>query len=58
MGHIHDNASSMLQRVMLAMTLIISDVVSYANAGVSLHFSGFTVAGMHRWQISIQASIP
>ena len=43
---------------MFAMTFIISDVVSFAKDGGSARFSKFGVTGMHRWQISIQASIP
>src|SRR5210317_9361 len=56
--HIHAKASCKLNRVMFAMTFIISDVVSYAKTGDCGRFCLVACAGMHRWQISIQASIP
>jgi hypothetical protein len=43
---------------MLAMTFIISDVVSYVKTGIFDRLIGFGFAGMHLWQTFIQASIP
>ena len=43
---------------MFAKTFIISDVVSYAKTGSSRRFCLLECAGRHRWQTSIQATIP
>ena len=55
---IHDRASPKFDRVMLAMTFIISDVVSYAKSGDFGRFPLLECAGLYRWQTSTQASIP
>jgi hypothetical protein len=43
---------------MLAMIFIISDVAPSAKTGVCVELFVFEFAGVHRWQTSIQASIP
>ena len=50
--------SPKLNRVMFAMTFIISDVVSSAKTGIFARFCIVKVGSMYRWQSSIQASIP